>query len=144
MISSFGISLIFFILSKQGHGLPFAQTILISVGLTTLCWLVAAFTTPQTDEQTLVAFYKKVHPAGAGWARVRRAAGINDTDAIAHSDNMGLATLGWISGCIVIWSSLFAIGNFLYGRTTLAMELTLVFAVSAAALVYVINKVWDR
>src|SRR5262245_47171469 len=34
MISSFGISIVFFVLNKYGHGLPFAQAILVSVGLT--------------------------------------------------------------------------------------------------------------
>ena len=52
---------------------------------------------------------------------------------------MGMATLGWVSGCLTIWSSLFAIGNFLYGRTGLALTLTAIFVVSGAALLYVIN-----
>ena len=43
---------------------------------------------------------------------------------------MGKATLGWIAGCLTIWSSLFAIGNFLYGRTRPALVLTAVFVVS--------------
>ena len=57
---------------------------------------------------------------------------------------MGRAALGWVSGCAVIWSSLFAIGNFLYGRTSLALTLTVVFVVSGVALLYVINTLWDR
>ena len=50
-------------------------------------------------------------------AVIREAAGISVAEAARHSDHMGNATLGWVSGCAVIWSSLFAIGNFLYGRT---------------------------
>jgi hypothetical protein len=57
---------------------------------------------------------------------------------------MGKATLGWVSGCIVIWSSLFAIGNFLYGRTQSAMILTGVFVVSGAVLLWVVNHLWDK
>ena len=57
---------------------------------------------------------------------------------------MGRAALGWVSGCAVIWSSLFATGNFLYGRTTLALTLTAIFAVSGAVLLYVVNTLWDR
>jgi len=144
MISSFAISIVFFVLAKSGHGLPFAQTILISVGFTTACWLITAFISAPTSSDTLVAFYQKVHPSGPGWARVRRLAGVTDAEAALHSDHMGMATLGWISGCLVIWSSLFAIGNFLYGRTTLAWELTGIFLVSGITLVYVINRLWDR
>jgi uncharacterized iron-regulated membrane protein len=57
---------------------------------------------------------------------------------------MGLATLGWISGCATIWSSLFAIGNFLYGRMELAWMLTGVFLVSGTVLLLVINHLWTN
>ena len=54
-----------------------------------------------------------------------------------------MATVGWISGCAVIWSALFAIGNFLYGRTQPALLLTGVFVVSGFVLLYVIRHLWD-
>jgi len=140
MASSFIVSVTFFILAKNGHGLPFAKTILISVGLTTITWLVAAFLTPPTDQATLIAFYKKVRPAGPGWSSIRGAAGMVGTP----TDNIRMATLGWVSGCAVIWSSLFAIGNFLYGRTGLALFLTAIFVVSGLALIHVVRTLWDR
>jgi hypothetical protein len=61
-----------------------------------------------------------------------------------HADHMGMATIGWISGCAVIWSSLFAIGNFLYGRMTPAIELTAVFIISGSVLLWVVNHLWDK
>jgi hypothetical protein len=57
---------------------------------------------------------------------------------------MPMATIGWISGCVVIWSSLFAIGNFLYGRFTSAIELTAMFVISGLTLLWVINHLWDK
>jgi hypothetical protein len=57
---------------------------------------------------------------------------------------MGMATAGWISGCLVIWSALFAIGNFLYGRMTAAWLLTALFVVSGFVLLYAINHLWDK
>jgi hypothetical protein len=75
---------------------------------------------------------------------IREAAGISEAEAALHSDHMGKAALGWVSGCLVIWSSLFAIGNFLYGRTGLALTLTAVFVVSGAVLLWVVNTLWDR
>jgi hypothetical protein len=143
MIASFTISVAFFVAGKYGYSLPFAQTIFISVGLTTLSWLLAAYFSPGTDQATLVAFYKKVHPAGPGWTPIRRAAGISEAEAAAHGDSMGLAALGWISGVLLIWSSLFAIGNYLYQRTGTAIVLTVIFMASAATLLYVINNLWD-
>ena len=56
---------------------------------------------------------------------------------------MGKATIGWVSGCIVIWSSLFSIGNFLYGRTQAAWILLGVFVISGATLLYIIKHLWD-
>jgi hypothetical protein len=144
MVSSFLISVTFFVLRKSGHELPFAQTVIASVAFTTICWVVTAFVTQPTNREKLIAFYKKVHPAGPGWTVVREQAGVTKAEAALHGDHMGLATLGWISGCAVIWSSLFAIGNFLYGRTPTALILTGIFAVSGLALLYVINRLWDK
>ena len=61
-----------------------------------------------------------------------------------HSDHMGQATLGWVAGCLMIWSSLFAIGNILYGRYQLAVALIGVFVVSGSVLIVIINSLWDR
>ena len=144
MASSFAISVVFFVLKKTGHPLPFAQSVLCSVGFTTVCWLVTAFVSAPTSRDRLVAFYKKVHPAGPGWTLIRRAAGVSEVDAALHGDHMGLATLGWISGCATIWSSLFAIGNFLYGRMELAWMLTGVFLISGTVLLLVINHLWTN
>ncbi len=144
MISSFVISVVFIVMKKTGHPLPFAQTVIGSVAFTTLCWMITAFVSQPTSREKLVAFYKKVHPAGPGWTKIREAAGVSEAEAAQHGDHMGMATLGWVSGCAVIWSSLFAIGNFLYGRMTLAFILTAVFVVSGLVLLYVINHLWDK
>jgi solute:Na+ symporter, SSS family len=144
MISSFLISVTFFASKKMGHELPFAQTVICSVAFTTVCWLITAFVTQPTSREKLVSFYKKVHPAGPGWTQVRKDAGVSEADASLHGDHMGMATLGWISGCVVIWSSLFAIGNFLYGRLQSAFILTGIFVVSGLVLLYIVNHLWDR
>jgi hypothetical protein len=85
-----------------------------------------------------------VHPSGPGWRVIREEAGVTVAEAASHSDHMGKATLGWVAGCLTIWSSLFAIGNFLYGRTQLAVMLTAVFVVSGLVLITVTNRLWDK
>src|SRR6187401_2613109 len=107
MISSFAISVIFFTLKKSGHAQPFAHTVLYSVAFTTICWLVAAYLTPPTTREHLIAFYRKVHPSGPGWRKVREEAGISESEGARHSDRIGQAAIGWIAGCLTIWSSLF-------------------------------------
>jgi Na+/proline symporter len=143
MVSSFAISVVFFAMRKTGHPLPFAHSVIYSVALTTIAWLVTAFIGAPTAREHLVAFYKKVHPSGPGWTRIRREAGVTEAEAALHGDHLGKATIGWIAGCVTIWSSLFATGEFLYGRTQPALALTAVFIVSGAVLIYVMNTLWD-
>lgn len=148
MASSFLISVAFIILEIQRTKaglvpLPFAQTIILSVAFTTVCWVITAFVTAPTSNEKLISFYKKVHPAGPGWTKIRKEAGVSEASAALHGDHMGKAAIGWISGCLVIWSSLFAIGNFLYGRMQLALILSAVFVVSGLALIYIVNTLWS-
>jgi SSS family solute:Na+ symporter len=144
MISSFTISLIFFVMRKTGHAQPFAHTVLYSVAFTTICWLITAYVSPQTGREHLIAFYRKVHPSGPGWRKVREEAGISEVEGSRYSDRIGQAALGWLTGCLTIWSSLFAIGNVLYGRYQLAVILIAIFVVNGSVLIIVINSLWDR
>ena len=48
----------------------------------------------------------------------------------------------WFAGCITIWSALFTVGNFLYGRMDYFWMLLAVFVVSGAALIRVVNRLW--
>ncbi|MFA5057252.1 MAG: hypothetical protein WC485_04000, partial [Opitutaceae bacterium] len=144
MVSSFAVTVAFLLLKRAGHAQPFAHTVLYSVAFTTLSWLVTAFVGAPTSRERLIAFYRQVHPAGPGWTKVRREAGVSEAEAALHGDHLGRATLGWISGCLTIWSSLFAIGNFLYGRLYYALVLTGVFLVSGLVLLSVVNRLWDQ
>ena len=144
MASSFTVTVVFFVMKKMDHAQPFAHTVLYSVAFTTFCWLITAFISSPTSQDCLIAFYRKVHPAGPGWTKIREAAGVSEAEAALHGDHMGQATLGWVSGCLTIWSSLFATGNFLYGRMQLALTLTGVFVVSGLVLIHVINNLWDK
>jgi hypothetical protein len=42
----------------------------------------------------------------------------------------------------MIWSALFCVGNFLYGRMNYAFALLAVFSVSAVILIQVIRRLW--
>jgi hypothetical protein len=145
MISSFAVSVTLLVLHRH-HAVDFSthEDLLITVAVTTVCWVAAAFLAPQTDEKTLIAFYHKVHPFGPGWRPIRIAAGVSDAQAAeyARHENIPLALLGWTSGCAVIWSSLFSVGNFLYGRYGYATILLVVFLLGGIVLVGVINRLW--
>jgi hypothetical protein len=118
----------------------------VQVGITTVAWLITAFVGPTTDRATLIAFVQKVKPVGSGWSELRAAAGVSDAE-VAQENRIGAAFVGWIAGCVVIWSSLFAIGNFLYAsgdpsRLSTAWMLTAVLAVSGFVLLRVTQQLW--
>jgi hypothetical protein len=53
-----------------------------------------------------------------------------------------MALLGWVAGCAAIWSSLFAVGNFLYGRIGTALLLTGIFAISGLIVIRIVSRLW--
>jgi Na+/proline symporter len=140
MISSFGVSVVLLILAKNGTEIGTAQGLIITIAVTTVCWILTAYLGPQTDPAVLVNFYRKVHPMGPGWKPVQAMAGAEV--ALEPTDNFPLSLLGWLSGCIMIWSALFTVGNFLYGRTGYALGLLAVFAVSASIVTMVVRRLW--
>jgi Na+/proline symporter len=139
MVSSFGISAVFLMLHRTGRSWGTHQELLATIVFTTVCWVSTAYLGPRTDRQTLIHFYKKVHPFGPGWESIRQEAG---PVVIDERDNVPLAMIGWISGVAVVWSGLFIVGNVLYGRTGYAVALTVVFVLSGATLLWVIRRLW--
>jgi Na+/proline symporter len=141
MVTSFVASVGWLIAKKAGIAVPEHVPMLVTVGVTTLAWVLTAFLAPATDRQTLIRFYEKVRPAGPGWETIRREEGIPLTSAAA-GDKLPLAMVGWVSGCTVLWTALFSIGSILYGRWGLACALVAIFAVSGTVLVWIVNQIW--
>ena len=145
MVSSFAVSVTWLILKKCGCGMSTHEQLLITIAVTTACWVLTAFITGlETDRPTLIAFYKKIRPFGPGWNVIRAEAGISGDETHAGKENIPLALLGWVAGCTAIWSALFTIGNYLYGRMLYANILLAVFVLSSLALIRVINRIWAK
>jgi Na+/proline symporter len=142
MASSFAISILFLVLVRGGITLGTTRQLLLTVAFTTICWLLTAYLGPRTDEATLINFYRKVHPPGPGWRAVRVLAGASAEQAADDAAHVPLALAGWFLGCTLIWSSLFTVGNFLYGRMGYAAFLLAISLVSGGALVRVIQRIW--
>jgi solute:Na+ symporter, SSS family len=141
MISSFVTSIVLLMLARNGMAFSTHAALVITVIVTTVCWVLTAYFGPETDRAVLIAFYRKVKPFGPGWAAIRREAGAS-VDRAAVGDNIPMALLGWVTGCTAIWSSLFALGNYLYGRWGYAFLLTAIFAVSGLVLVRIVKRLW--
>jgi SSS family solute:Na+ symporter len=137
MLSSFGVSVAFFIASKRGLTIASHTSLLITVALTTIVWVVVTYRTSPTDRSTLVEFYRLVRPAGRGWEPVRADAGVGPSP-----DSITQSLIGWVCGCLVVYAALFGAGSFLYGRTAQGAMWSVVFVIAAAAIIRLIPAMW--
>jgi Na+/proline symporter len=141
MVSSFLISVGLLALARAGSPVSPPIALVLTAAVTTVCWVITAYVAPQTDREVLVAFYRKVRPVGPGWEPIRAIAGA-PTERVAEGDNIPVALLGWVAGCSMIWSALFAVGNVLYGHHGYAAVLAGVSLASTAAVVVVMRRQW--
>jgi len=138
MTSSFVMALAFFIAGKQGHPVASHIALIATVATTTVVWILAAYLAPGTDRETLVRFCRLVKPAGPGWARLRAEAGV-----ASSPDSLPMAMLGWMVGCLFVYSALFGTGSFLYGRTSQGVMWLVAFILSGATLLRLVPRMWS-
>ena len=100
MVSSFVVSIVFLVLAKNGVHVSTHVALVLTVAATTVCWVITAYVGPQTDRDVLVRFYRTVRPAGPGWAPIRAIAGVSDAELAATGDNIPMALVGWVAGCV--------------------------------------------
>jgi hypothetical protein len=137
MASSFIVALGFFIADKAGHGLPAHISLIITILVTTVVWLLTTFMTQPTDRATLVGFYRLVRPAGPGWNGIREESGVGASpDSLAHS------LLGWVLGCLFIYAALFGAGSFIYGNTPQGLAWLAAFVISGIGLWRLLPRLW--
>jgi SSS family transporter len=121
---------------------PFSLRLLIAVAFTTILWLVTTLITPPESTDTLINFYRITRPGGPGWKKVvdeAHSRGITFGDE-GKKWEMPLQILCVFIGTIVIYSSLFSIGSFVYGKITAGI----ILALSAALGTWFLFKSFSR
>jgi len=106
--------------TKALSGTVFPIKLLIALGLTTIAWVGTTLLTKPESQETLRAFYRLTRPGGPGWKKVVDEARA-DGDMIDEQDHgkpweMPIQILLVFVGCVVVYSCLFSIGSFVYGR----------------------------
>ncbi|MBI9016999.1 MAG: hypothetical protein JEZ07_07045 [Phycisphaerae bacterium] len=134
-----------YVYESKVAGLTFAVQLLVCVIFVTIAWILATFVTPAVDKAKLRSFYKICQPGGPGWKKVvaeAKADGedIDSTNGIGDW-KMPIQILCVFFGCVAIYSSLFAIGNFLYGNTGWGITMLAVAAVSTVILFNFFGKI---
>ena len=137
MASSFLIAVAFFLAQRGGVSLPGHLTLIVTVVVTTVVWIVVTYLTRPASRTTLVRFYTLVRPAGPGWTPIRAEAGVGPSpDSLPH------ALLGWVLGCVLVYAALFGTGSFLYGRLAAGGVCAVLFVISGAALTRLLAAMW--
>ena len=129
MASSFIVSIGFFVWGKQGHVVPDHISLILTVLISTVCWVSVTYLTTPTDEATLVSFFQRVRPAGPGWKHIQAIAGVGPSP-----DSMTVALGGWVLGCVFVYSALFGTGSMLYGNHSIGFVWIGVFVASGLGL----------
>jgi solute:Na+ symporter, SSS family len=102
----------------------FAKSTLCTTAFTTLVWLAVTFFTDAEPAEILVAFYRKVRPQITGWKPIAKLAGDEPV-----TRDLGRNLISWIVGCVLVYSTLFAIGELCFGRFAMGGALALVAVV---------------
>ena len=138
MATSFGIALGLAAAREFGGAeIPSHVALLGTVGVTTMVWLLVTLLTPPARHETLVEFYRLVRPAGPGWRHVREAAGVGPSP-----DSLPQALLGWVVGCVFVYSALLGTGNIIYGNWRLGGLCAVLFVGSGVVLWRLLTGMW--
>jgi Na+/proline symporter len=129
-------------------GLALAPSFRLVVGVlvTTVAWILVTYLTRPTDDATLRRFYRLTRPGGPGWRPVaERAAAEGDSFPDPARDwTVPRGILAMVAGCLAVYSALFAVGYWIYGRFATAAVLTVVAVGASVALARIWGSVAGR
>lgn len=139
MLVSGMVSLIFWSYGDAWFGaellLPTWSQYPLVVIITTISWLITIFLTPTEKQEILVRFYKKTSPGGPGWWPV-----VGKSKEAKTNWAVPNGLLAMVVGSILVYSCLFATGQWIYGHYTQAIALTVIVFVSA----WWLKNIWSK
>jgi SSS family solute:Na+ symporter len=111
------------------ESMVFAKSILLTVTVTTLAWVIVTYCTKPEPESKLLAFYRRVRPDVYGWKRIAAQA-----PEVAASREAPHNLVDWVLGCIMVYMALFGIGKVVLGYTRLGLTFLVIAGISAYAI----------
>jgi len=116
--------------------------LLLAVSITTIVWMVVTYATRPESMEVLIAFYEKVHPGGPGWTMVIEEA---EHQGLLFSQekktwDLPLSLLSVVLGTMGIYSALFSVGNFIYGKWMLGFILLSICMASS----FLVIRLWNK
>ncbi|TYP98097.1 SSS family transporter [Tenacibaculum adriaticum] len=125
MAISFVIALIFFVNGKMEN--PMFEIagywqLITGVVITTIGWILITLLTQPTDSKTLDRFDNLIF------------------EGEDKFKNIGAKIVAFVTGTIGVYSFLFATGNWIYGKTTLALG----FTVLTGVCMFILQRIWKK
>ncbi len=118
----------------------FGVSILITVGITTVVWIVATFATAPEPDSKLLEFYRRVRPAAAGWKHI--AALAPELEPV-HDGYYNL--LDWLLGCLMVYMCLFGIGKIVLAEFRIGLVFLVISAASGLAIYWDFSRRgWEK
>jgi Na+/proline symporter len=139
MLVSFFVAFYFELFhTSLGFELPAAHIkLIIGVAITTTAWVVVTLLTQPADEQRLRRFVQLINPGGPGWKRFP----MDPSDSGQKSWAVPKQILAMVLGCVLVYSSLFATGNLIYGNIPFFLVLFAFAVASALALMFLWRQI---
>lgn len=114
--------------------------LLLSVGITTLSWVIVTFATQPTDHKTLATFFNAIRPYGMGWNGFKRIAKNENIPLKEGVGKFSVDILAMFLAIIIVYSALFCVGMFIYGNMSTAFIL---LAITLTA-VLLLTRTWKK
>jgi Na+/proline symporter len=137
MVSSFLLAAALFIAPRRGITIPTSVSLLGTIAITTVVWLVTAYTTAPTERATLRDFYRRARPAGPGWAPIRA-----ECPEVAPADNLSAAFICWFAGVALVYGALFGAGHLLFHHPSAGLIGSAFAIVGGIVLVRTLPRLW--
>lgn len=110
----------------------FPWTLLYTVPISLVVWLTVTLLTPKVENDTLIEFYRRVHPGGPGWQPIAKLVQLKDSDTeLFTPQNFMRASLA----VIAVFAVLFGCWQLFLGSLWVGSALFMVTVVCTAILV---------
>jgi Na+/proline symporter len=124
-------------ISKFYLGLEFPESFFVTVGFTTISWIVIMFLTKPENKEGLQKFFDKVRPDG-NWKPFRQ------KNATNRSSILSLLA-AWIASVIMAYCVLFGTGKIIFGEYLAAAYFLGISALALGILIFVLKRtnIWQ-
>jgi Na+/proline symporter len=112
-----------------------AETLLVTVPITTAIWFAVTFLTQPETEATLLRFYERVRPSALGWKPIAKLAA-----PAPGVESLGLNALDWLAGCGLVYGALFGIGKVIFGDLVTGIAYLAGALLCGALIAYNVNR----